>query len=412
MSNQPITLNLLKTLKPRHAVYDVRDSEVRGFMVRVTPGGSMFYAVQYTRGKRIHIGNTNLYSPKQARDKARQILADYRSTEIDPTEEKNKRKKQTTTFKQFLQNEFQLHTSTHHKGRPHEAVQCLEKHFAAFFEKRLQDISQEHILKWRTDILKRGSLKKNTINRIMGCLQMLFKLALQFQHITSHPCTGIKPLACPDERVRYLSEDEEQRLHSALDTRDEKLKKGRMSANEHRRQRGYALYPATPHFGDHLKPAVIIALHTGLRKSELFGLKIDDLDFHAKNINIKDSKSNKQRNIPMNDRVVDTLKKWIAQQQHIDSPYLFPSLTNPNTHMLDANKSWDTLLQSNLGEKALIEDFHWHDLRHDFASKLVMAGVDLNTVRELLGHADIKMTLRYAHLAPEHLHRSVAKLLR
>jgi site-specific recombinase XerD len=71
----------------------------------------------------------------------------------------------------------------------------------------------------------------------------------------------------------------------------------------------------------------------------------------------------------------------------------------------DVKTAW-----SNVLEAAEVKNFRFHDLRHHFASRLVRAGVDLNTVRELLGHADLKMTLRYAHLAPEHLAAAVEKL--
>jgi site-specific recombinase XerD len=69
-------------------------------------------------------------------------------------------------------------------------------------------------------------------------------------------------------------------------------------------------------------------------------------------------------------------------------------------------KAWAGVLQA-----AQIENFRWHDMRHDFASQLVMRGVDLNTVRELMGHADMSMTMRYAHLAPEVKMRAVEMLV-
>jgi integrase len=87
------------------------------------------------------------------------------------------------------------------------------------------------------------------------------------------------------------------------------------------------------------------------------------------------------------------------------SRLVFPG-RDGESRLVDIKTGWMALLR-----KAEITQFRFHDLRHTFASKLVMAGVDLNTVRELLGHADIKMTLRYAHLAPEHKAAAVAKLV-
>jgi len=91
--------------------------------------------------------------------------------------------------------------------------------------------------------------------------------------------------------------------------------------------------------------------------------------------------------MPLNREAVDVLTKW--QKQHESKGVLF--------NVRDVKKAWGALMID-----AKIEGFNFHDLRHSFASRLAVAGVDLNTVRELLGHADMKMTLRYAHLSPEH----------
>ena len=80
---------------------------------------------------------------------------------------------------------------------------------------------------------------------------------------------------------------------------------------------------------------------------------------------------------------------------------------NDDEPLTTVNKSWAGLVQA-----AKVQGFRFHDLRHTFASKLVMAGIDLNTVRELLGHSQIAMTLRYAHLAPEHKAAAVERLVK
>jgi site-specific recombinase XerD len=96
-----------------------------------------------------------------------------------------------------------------------------------------------------------------------------------------------------------------------------------------------------------------------------------------------------------------TLQHWRSDTESTE--WVFAG--RDGKRMLAIKTSWTGVLQS-----AAITDFRWHDLRHHFASRLVMKGVDLNTVRELLGHSDLSMTLRYAHLSPEHKADAVAKL--
>lgn len=183
------------------------------------------------------------------------------------------------------------------------------------------------------------------------------------------------------------------------------------NANAWRTERRYGLQPdlRSLTYADHLKPMVLLSLNTGMRQGEVFGLTWAEVHLGRREITVDGAKakSGQTRHIPLNDEAWSVLSAWRDQA---DGEAAGPALVFPNRdgqRFNNVRKSWEGVLAA-----AGITEFRWHDLRHSFASKLVMAGVDLNTVRELLGHSDIKMTLRYAHLAPEHKAAAVAKLVR
>ena len=200
--------------------------------------------------------------------------------------------------------------------------------------------------------------------------------------------------------VRFLSPAEEDRLMAALDAREERLREERDRANAWRRERGYAELPdlrAVP-FADLLKVVVLVSLNTGCRRNEVFSLQWRDVDLDRGFLSVRgeSAKSGATRHVPLNQCLRDALADWKAQTTG-QGGLVFPT---PKTggKLDNLNSSWRALLKA-----AQIEHFRWHDQRHHFASKLVMAGASLNSVRALLGHASMTMTVRYAHLSNEHL---------
>jgi integrase len=213
-------------------------------------------------------------------------------------------------------------------------------------------------------------------------------------------------------RIRYLTSDEETRLRNALKARDDRRRVRRERANAWRHERGYAEWPADN--PDHLTPIVLLALNSGLRKGEIFNLKWPDVDLTGAQLTIRGEgemridgrKTGQTRYVPLNREALDVLTNWHeATTQH--TGFVFSGRADSEDGRLDdIKKAWLPVVRA-----ARLQAFRFHDLRHTFASKLVMRGVDLNTVRELLGHSDIKMPLRYAHLAAEHKAAAVAKLV-
>ena len=208
-------------------------------------------------------------------------------------------------------------------------------------------------------------------------------------------------------KVRFLSADEEQRLREAAIQREVQIKAERENANQWRRERNYELYPDLNQyqFADHMRPMILLSINTGMRQGEVFSLKWENINFERALLTIEGAyaKSGKTRHIPLNSEALQVLKSWREQTKISD--LVFPSINNKPFYTVKT--SW-----KGIRDAAKIKNFRWHDMRHHFASRLVMAGVDLNTVRELLGHSDLTMTLRYAHLAPEHKANAVEKLVR
>jgi len=241
-----------------------------------------------------------------------------------------------------------------------KADQSRLKTLVAFWgpHTELERIASRQIERFKASRFEK--VKPSTVNKEIGLLKHLLNLAVEWGYIYENPARRVKPLRENNRRLRYLIKEEINRLVSAADR--------------------------------HLKPIIILAVNTGMRRGEIFNLKWSHVDLKNRFVEIIKSKNGEKRVIPINKTLLETLHRL---PRRIDSPYVFPG--KKGKKLTDVKKSFRTAMK-----KAEIEDFCFHDLRHTFASHLVMAGVPLLTVAELLGHKSIEMTKRYSHLSPNH----------
>jgi integrase len=212
-------------------------------------------------------------------------------------------------------------------------------------------------------------LRPASVNRFLASLKTVFATGIHNGKVEVNPALRVKPLKENNRRVRWLTEDEEQRLFEALPVR--------------------------------YHPMVLVALHTGMRKTEQLSLQWSDIDFKVCQIKIRESKAGKSRIIPMNDTLVETLRRL---PRTLNNPHVFVGRVD-GERMTDLPREWEKYVQN-----AGIADFHWHDLRHTFASRMAMAGIPLRVIQQLLGHQSLAMTERYSHLEPGYLKDAVSVL--
>jgi len=233
-----------------------------------------------------------------------------------------------------------------------------------FTDQYLYSITPKAIETYKNQRLDK--VKPATVNRELACLRHMLNKATQWGYIRVSPMKGVQLLKEPAGRIRYLELDEIRKL---LDN-------------------------AAPY----LKPIIVCALNTGMRKSEILGLKWRNVNLGSRVILVKQTKNNEPRAIPINGILYEELRNLPRYGDHVFAKPDGLPYRKIGTGFKAAVK------------RSGIRDFRFHDLRHTFASHLVMRGQGLQTVKELLGHKDIKMTMRYSHLSMTYKQEAVNEL--
>ncbi len=279
--------------------------------------------------------------------------------------------KEQTTFRELAERYVEF---TRGRLRSAKDIMYMANDMVLLFQdKPLNEFALVDIERVQNDKLSSGRAIR-TANHYPILLKTMFRKALDWELVDESVIKKLsrwKKLKGENKRLRYLAdEDEADRLIEACEP-------------------------------SYLRPVVITALNTGMRLKEILKLTWNRVDLKNRLILLDKTKNDDRREIPINNTLYETLSGMI---RNIKTDYLF---YDPRTlKSLDRiDRSWHTTLN-----KAKITDFKFHDLRHTFASWLVMKGVDLASVQKLLGHKSILMTMRYAHLAPGHTSKAVRVL--
>ncbi|MBZ5689163.1 MAG: site-specific integrase [Acidobacteriia bacterium] len=240
--------------------------------------------------------------------------------------------------------------------------QDIERWFAAAGVSRNKD-KKRNKKKWRPA----------TFNRYKALISMVYRQGIKNHKVTSNPAREIERRKENNIRVRYLLHQEELALRDAISAK----------------------------CPEHL-PELDIALHTGMRRSEQYDCEWGWLNLDRRVLTVPRSKSGEHRHVFLNDTAIAAFQLLWRFSDGKGKVFAHLYRSDKTT----GARGWFKQALSDAG----VRNFRWHDLRHTFASRLVMAGVDIRTVQDLMGHMDIQVTLRYSHLAPQHELEAVQRL--
>jgi site-specific recombinase XerD len=232
----------------------------------------------------------------------------------------------------------------------------METILTRFRDTAVGSITPVEIERYLTQTAKEREWAPATVNRHRALLSLVFRIAMENNKVERNPIRLVKPRPVSNTRVRWLTDGEETRLRATIEA----------NCKEH-------------------MPELDLALHTGLRRSEMYGLTWENVNLARCVLTIPRSKNGEMRHVPLNTAALSALAEFQKRGDGTGNV-----IRNKDRNPLVGPRHWfePAIL------KAKIPSFSWHCLRHTFASRLVMAGVDLRTVQELMGHKQICMTVR------------------
>ena len=344
-------------LRPREREYTVWDSRVAGLGVRVRPTGGRNWVLLFDAGGRTKRVSLGPVSTKSVADARREALR----RQAEPRPEKTAGKAGAAPlFRDFVEGPWkQAHFDRYKPSGRETASGCLRRQLLpAFGARPLDRIAPAHVRQW-FDRYSRTA--PGGANRAIDMLRQIMNFAVACGHVEINPARGIRRNRRP-ALTRFLSREEIARLHAVLDAQTRKGSREQADI-------------------------VRLLLLTGCRRGEIMGLRWSEV--HDGMLAFEDTKTG-PRTVPLGNRA----RAILDRQPRGRSPFVFPSPRNPARPRGPHLPFWYRVRR-----EAGIEDVRLHDLRHTMASHAVMNGVPIPVISRLLGHSNVQMTLRYAHLA-------------
>lgn len=297
------------------------------------------------------------------------------------------------TFRAFA-DEYLRWAKLHHRGYTTEAGR-IEAMCVVFGAQKLDQVTTVDVERFLDELL--GTRAPATRNRYRTTAHAMFNRAIRHGLVTVNPVRGVSKSKESEGRIQYLTPEEEAAVRDAL--HPDELLVGR---------------PRLDAVRPDMRSLFTVSIHTGLRWSEQRRLEWRDVDFLTGLITVRQSKSGYARQVPMNSLVRSELMDLAGQRAGTDNPeeLVFRcSYVQPDKFFPKAVERASKSLKDARKDGSRLIGYTWHCNRHSFASRLVMAGVDVRSVQVLGGWRTLAMVQRYSHLAPAHLQEAVERLV-